>query len=273
MPQNILLAIDLSARSDRPFARAKLLSEYWDAKRDILFVSDEKIENDTDKIQALILRNYGKDAQGCNIIVKHGSPVKIISETAKQLQNDIIIVGAARHNNISDFFLGTAVDHLVHQANQPVLIVKERPHIDYKHILMATDFSESSAHAFRTALDFFPNTKIELVHAYHVAYEAWLKSGDLAAEMREKANGELQNFMADMNLSDHDASRTVTHIVEGNLHQSVYKMLSSGDFDLLVLGSHGRSGFSLAAIGSRASEMMCWSPTDVLMVKKPMPSQ
>jgi nucleotide-binding universal stress UspA family protein len=47
-------------------------------------------------------------------------------------------------------------------------------------------------------------------------------------------------------------------------------MLDSGDFDLLVLGTHGRGGFIMATIGSRASEMMGWSPVDVLMVRKPV---
>lgn len=271
MPNKILVATDLTARADRPFARAKLLSDYWQAQRDIIFVSDGDKVVDIEKVEALLLRNYGDDASGCNIIINYGSPIKIIADTASQLDDDIIIVGAARHNNISDFFLGTAVDHLIHQARAPVLIVKERAHAQYKHILVATDFSDFSAHAFRTALDLFPDAKISLVHAYHVAYEAWLKSGDLAAEMLDEANSELTNFMAAMNLSDRDASRTTTHITEGNLHQSVYKMLDSNDFDLLVLGTHGRSGFMLATIGSRASEMMCWSPTDVLMVKKPVP--
>ena len=51
---------------------------------------------------------------------------------------------------------------------------------------------------------------------------------------------------------------------------SVHNMLDSGDFDLLVLGTHGRGGFIMATIGSRASEMMGWSPVDVLMVRKPV---
>lgn len=269
MAMQILVATDLTARADRPFARAKWLADYWKAGRTLLFVGSAKAEADIAKVEALLLRNYGADAEGCNLAINYGSPAKVIAETALQLDSDLIVVGVARHNNISDFFLGTAVDHLVHHAAAPVLIVKERPRANYGRILVATDFSDFAAHALRTALEFFPDAKIELVHAYHVAYEAWLKSDGVADEMRSDAEKELDHFMTRMNLSEKDASRVAPCLVEGNLHQSIFNMLDTGDFDLLVLGTHGRSGFIMATIGSRASEMMGWSPVDVLMVRKP----
>tara|TARA_R110001599_G_scaffold10093_16_gene50055 strand:- start:19017 stop:19829 length:813 start_codon:yes stop_codon:yes gene_type:complete len=269
MAMQILVATDLTARADRPFARAKLLADVRNADRTLLYVGSPKTEVDIEKVETLLRRNYGADAEGCNLAINYGKPPEVIADTASQLKSDLIIVGAARHNNISDFFLGTAVDHLVRHAPAPVLIVKERPRAEYGRILVAADFSEFSAHALRTALEFFPDAKIDLVHAYHVAYEAWLKSDGVADEMRSDAEKELQEFMTGLNLSESDAARVTPRLVEGNLHQSIFDMLDSGDFDLLVLGTHGRSGFAMATIGSRASEMMGWSPVDVLMVRKP----
>ena len=267
--KQILIATDLTARADRPFARAKMLADLWKADRTLLFVNDPKSEVDISKVEAQLRRNYGADTIGCNLAVNYGSPPKVIADTALQLDSDLIVVGTARHNNISDFFLGTAVDHLVHHAQAPVLIVKERPQAQYARIVVATDFSDFSAHALRTALRLFPDAEIDLVHAYHVAYEAWLKSEGVAAEMQSDAEKELHDFMASLDLPEKDAARITPRLVEGDLHQSVYKMLDSGDFDLLVLGTHGKSGFLKATIGSRASEMMNWSPVDVLMVRKP----
>ena len=267
--KQILVATDLTARADRPFARAKLLADLWGADRTLLFVSSPKTEVDIDKVEALLTRSYGADAEGCRLAINYGEPPEVIAETAAQLGSDLIIVGAARHNNISDFFLGTAVDHILHHAAAPVLIVKERPRTPYRRILVATDFSDCSARALETALAFFPDATIDLVHNYHVAYEAWLKSDTVAAEMRSDAEQELQDFVTGMNLSEKELSRVTPRLVEGNLHQSIFTMLDTGDYDLLVLGTHGRSGFAMATIGSRASEMMGWSPVDVLMVGKP----
>ena len=105
--KQILVATDLTARADRPFARAKMLADIWDAGRTLLFVNSPKAEVDIAKVEALLLRNYGTDAEGCNLAINYGNPPKVIAETAVQLDSDLIIVGAARHNDISDFFLGT----------------------------------------------------------------------------------------------------------------------------------------------------------------------
>lgn len=268
-PKKILLATDLTARGDRPFARTTMLAKQWKADRTILFVSSGKKEVDLEKVEAQLIQTYGTDADNCNLVINYGKPPKIIAETALQLESDLIIVGAARHNNISDFFLGTAVDHLVHHAAAPVLIVKQRPRADYSRILVATDFSNFSVNALQTALRLFPAARIELVHAFHVAYEAWLKSDGVAAEMRAEAEREMQQFMDDLELAENDRARITTQLIEGNLHQSVYTRLDNGNADLLVLGTHGRGGFVQATIGSRASEMLGWSPVDVLMVRKP----
>lgn len=268
MAKNILIATDLTARGDRPFERAKLLARSWQAKRTILFVNADKSPVEESKVRATLNRNYGDDAEGCDLIVETGSPPKIIAETASRLESDLIVVGAARHNSISDFFLGTAVDHLVRHARAPVLVVKERPRSEYQNIMVATDFSDFSRRALETAMTLFPNAQIDLVNAYHVAYEAWLKSDGVADEMKAEAEQEMQKFMDSLALTDADRSRIDSRLVEGNLHQSVYNLLESGNFDLLVLGTHGRGGFANATIGSRASEMLEWSPVDVLMVRK-----
>jgi len=268
VPKQILVATDLTARADRPFARAKLLAEHWKADCTLLFVSSPDADVDITRVETLLQRTYGSDAEGCNLAINYGKVPEVIADTAAQLDSDLIIVGAARHNNISDFFMGTAVDHVIRHASAPVLIVKERPRGNYDRILVATDFSDFSAKALRTALDLFPDARIDLVHAYHVAYAAWLKSDGVAEEMRGDAERELQGFLSRMDLSEGDSTRIKSRIVEGNLHQSVFNMLDGGEYDLLVLGTHGRSGFAMATIGSRASEMMGWSPVDVLMVDK-----
>ncbi|WP_373492534.1 universal stress protein [Parasphingorhabdus sp.] len=86
------------------------------------------------------------------MIVESGSPPDIIAKTASRLDNDLIVVGTARHNNISDFFLDSAFDHLVRYAHAPVLVVKERPRSNYQNIMLATDFSGFSRRALTTAM-------------------------------------------------------------------------------------------------------------------------
>ncbi|MEM1132170.1 MAG: universal stress protein [Pseudomonadota bacterium] len=267
MDKTILIASDLTARSDRPFLRAALLAEEWDAKRAVLFANSDKSRVDQDSVEHQLRRNYGEDMDAVSVVVAHGKVPETIAKTARGLEANIIVVGAARHNNVTDFFLGTAVDYVVRQAQAPVLVVKERAHHAYQKIMVAVDFSESSKNAVQTALTMFPKAHITIAHAFHVAYSAWLKSEGVAQEMRGDAEKGMEDFINDLALGESDKSRITTAVLEGNLHQSIYDMLLKQDMDLLVLGTHGRSGFTQATIGSRASEMLGWAPTDVLMVR------
>ena len=76
MPKQILIATDLTARADRPFARAKLLADIWKADRTMLFVTSAKTEVDIAKTEALLVRNYGTDAEGCILAINYGSPLR-----------------------------------------------------------------------------------------------------------------------------------------------------------------------------------------------------
>ncbi|MEO1046139.1 MAG: universal stress protein [Pseudomonadota bacterium] len=267
MAKTILIASDLTARSDRPFLRAAMLAEEWDAQRAVLFANADKSRVDQDSVEKQLKRSYGADMDACSVVVAHGKVPETIAKTARGLDADIIVVGAARHNNVTDFFLGTAVDYVVRRAEAPVLVVKERAHHTYRKIMVAVDFSESSKNAVQTALTLFPKAHITLAHAFHVAYSAWLKSDGVSDEMRGDAEREMQQFLDDLELTETDRARITSAVLEGNLHQSIYDMLLGEDMDLLVLGTHGRSGFTQATIGSRASEMLGWAPTDVLMVR------
>ncbi|WP_373492533.1 hypothetical protein [Parasphingorhabdus sp.] len=57
MAKIILIASDLNARGDRPFERARLLAEAWNAKRTLLFVNDSKKPADETKVRASLNRN------------------------------------------------------------------------------------------------------------------------------------------------------------------------------------------------------------------------
>jgi len=267
MSRNILLATDLTARGDRPFDRAGILADQWQADQYYAFVNSDKSPVTDDKVTQQLRLSYGELINPDNVMVAHGKVPEAICKMAEARGADIIVLGAARYNNITDFFLGTAVDYVVRHTKTPVLVVKERPRKPYQHILVAVDFSEISNNAVRRVLDLFPDTRVTIAHAYHLAYEAWLRSGESSSAMRDEAEQKMQAFVADLTADMAGDRQIETRLLEGSLHQSIFDALGELNADLLALGTHGRSGFMQATMGSRASELMGWSPVDVLMVR------
>lgn len=59
----------------------------------------------------------------------------------------------------------------------------------------------------------------------------------------------------------------VTKERTGNAAEQIIKEIDSGDYDMVVLGSHGASGLTTFVLGSVSTKVLCSSPIPVLVVK------
>lgn len=269
--RNILLASDFSARCDRPLDRAIMLSREWNARLVIGHVVEQaphaaKVRG-LDEIRVSLGLQLPEAAREAELVVKPGSTPQVLADLAKADGSDIIVVGVARYNSWGDYVLGTAVDYIVRHAEVPVLVVRQRPLKSYRRLLVATDFSDCSRHALVSAGQLFPDIPIRLIHAWHVPFEGFLKSEDTRRDVRETEMEEMTKFVANKLIDPEIRARISTIVEEGELGPVIGQHLSPPDGDLLVLGTHGQSGFVHAMIGSRASELLSSVSNDVLMVR------
>lgn len=267
MAHRILFASDLSARSDRALDRSVMLAKDMNGSVTLLHVLDKSAaQHETDDVIAQIRADLPASAAHVDIQVERGSPPKEIAAAAADC--DMIVTGVARHTSLGDITLGTAVDYIVRRATVPVLVVKKRPLSQYQRLVVATDFSDCSRNAVCTAAALFPDAKLHLVHAYAIPYSGWLKSDQVEREIREEAEESMEKFLADPALKDGIAARLHPHIGFGHIETFVYRAIREHNAELLVLGTHGHSGFIQATIGSNATTMLTGAPSDVLMVRQ-----
>lgn len=161
--------------------------------------------------------------------------------------------------------LGTAVDYLVRQSPAPVLVVKRRPQKAYKRLLVATDFSDCSIQALNAAADLFPDASLRVVHSYQTAWEAFLSSETTVPIIRDECQKSMEHLVEA--LPERVRGRVETVLDEGHLG-SVIEEMTAWNADLLVLGSHGRSGFAHATIGDTAAALLQSAASDVLLVRR-----
>ncbi len=62
--------------------------------------------------------------------------------------------------------------------------------------------------------------------------------------------------------------KATSEVVEGDPRVELVEAAESGKVDLIVVGSHGRSGLSKLLLGSVASHVVTHAPCDVLVVKR-----
>lgn len=138
--------------------------------------------------------------------------------------------------------------------------------IDFKNILFLTDFSEPSIDALPFAAG-IARTYGSMVHAVHVltpsiyTQMAPENAPALLDDQEELAQAEMQRVEAQLA----DLPRKIAIERGSNLWEVVSRLQREGDFDLLVLGTHGRTGLKKALLGSSAEEVFRRSRVPVLM--------
>ena len=140
-----------------------------------------------------------------------------------------------------------------------------------KSILVATDFSEASARAvdYAAGLCTTLGAKLVLMHAYALpAYVmpiegSMMASPQYVADLVVRLQDQLDASAATL------ASRGIeaqTKLVLGIPYAEIVRVAQECGADLIVVGTHGRSGLVHAIMGSIAERVLRLSPVPVLCV-------
>lgn len=267
-PQTILIATDLSARSDRPMERAILLADQLDAAVIIVHVpgSHEPLGQEQEqKLRERIQTEFDLPEADAEIVFEYGSVPTVIASVAEQRRCSLVVTGVARFDSPRDYILGTTVDYLVRRSPAPVLVVKRRPRKPYERLLVATDFSDCSAQALNAAIEKFPTAVFRVVHSFHAAFEAFLERETTIGLIREESDHAMEQLLG--SLPDDARPRVEGLNVEGLLGDVIPEQLAEWRADMLVVGSHGRGGFAHATVGSIASALLQSAECDVMVVR------
>ncbi len=174
----------------------------------------------------------------------------------------------ARNPALEPLALGTIVLWLQRHSRLPLLVVHQRARGPYRRMVMATDFSAGADRAVDTALALFGTPmELALVHGVEVP-RAGLLGGDREArlaEAREQAHGAAQLKLAALQLPSSGQSTAVTEVAEPSRLLGEY--VREHETDLVVVGTHGRSGLLDLLLGSVARRIVASVETHTLLVR------
>ncbi|PEQ12947.1 hypothetical protein B2G71_08910 [Novosphingobium sp. PC22D] len=264
----ILIATDLSARSDRAVDRAIMLGRQSGCPVRVAHVLDPDGHEtmDPEAIEARVRQVLPDDAGAVEIALLHGSPPSALAAEAERIGARLIVAGVARYNQVTDYLLGTAIDYLLRKASVPVLVVKQRPKAPYRRILLPVDLSAASRQALLVACAMFPDARIIAVHAFHVGYEGLRAPSHTLEETRSENEAELTAFLASPELAE-IKGRVETRAMKGGTEQCVADAIDEYGPDLVVLGTHGSGSLRHLTIGSKANTMLSWIAVDTMVVR------
>lgn len=139
---------------------------------------------------------------------------------------------------------------------------------EIRRILCPIDFSEPSETALDYAVDLASKFEadVEVVHVYQLPVYA-LPDGAMMAgpEFTTKVTAELQKALDEL-ASKKDGAKLSTHLVEGIPYKEIVRMAGELDADLVVMGTHGRTGIKHLLLGSVAERVVRSSERPVITV-------
>lgn len=271
--ESILIATDLSGRSDKALARGMALAAAYGAKVRIVHVVDDdqplslvedEVARAADIIEASakpIAARLGIEAP--EIDIWRGLASVAIVKLADEINPDLLVMGAHRRQLLRDVFVGTTVERVIRNSGRPVLMVNLDADVPYRKALAAVDMSQHSIDALKFAhrTGFLGCSQLAVVHAFLPLADGLMRYADVERNKIE----EYVESVAD------DAHKALTHMLreEGLSRLASDVIVEEGDAvgviksavarlhpSLVVLGTRGQAGLKRVLIGSVANAVL-----------------
>lgn len=278
--KSLLMATDLSARSDRALERALVLARQHRAALQVVYVVDEALpdtmaihhkEAAEETLRRHLAALPADAAPSVATDVKIGKPIAGILGQARDTKAELIVLGTHDLAHESAF-RGTTCERIIRMGDLPVLVVKDRADAPYRRVVVAVDFSVHARRAIEFVLRLAPEAEIHLVHAYQVPFAGFMYGTDTRLQVKKEERQQMEQMIGEeMAASLHalgaDAGKLRQVLSHGEVRQVIAQEVERLKPDLLALGTHGRTGVAHAFLGSIAEDVLGHPPCDALAVK------
>ena len=284
----VLAALDLDKESDEILRQADALARSYNVKLSVchvlpeifatrplfpqLHLEDAMNLSDLeaavrDHLLKRIREVTAQDPNQTGIEIESGTVHAGILRAAEDIGAGAVVVGGkVDHGGLH--VLGGAAEHVVRYAHCPVLVARPSP---AGKILAATDFSDAALSAVEAGAAEARYRKADLViiHAVDLIPELTPVYGDFSAvpqmevmdQMREMWQKRLDGYVRDFKAKGGGLLR------DGPVAQAILSAASELPAQLLVVGTHGRTGLRRIALGSLAEAVVRSSPCSVFTVR------
>lgn len=288
-PKHVLAVTDFSVAADEALRQASEYARTTGAKLTVLHVvpdfiranplfpqgstGDVDTELDLEK-QALdelatrVREVTGRPEGDVELAVRTGKVEVAVVRHAEQHEVDVIVVGATGRTGLTRLLLGSTAERIVRYSHCSVLVA--RPVHPTFRVLAATDLSAAALPAVeRAKLEAsLRGAKLELLHVIDFSPLAWAAAagplGGFAVPIPPEKMDEMRRIATEalQALGGPDAG---IHVTEGSARRAIIAAADDMQPELLVIGTHGRTGLARMALGSVAEAVVRSAHCSVLV--------
>ncbi|MFP9193603.1 universal stress protein [Natrialbaceae archaeon A-CW1-1] len=207
--------------------------------------------------------------------LRTGTPHTEILETASESDVDHIVMGSHGRSPITGPFLGHVSETVVQRAPVSTTVVPEgTTALENRdlpgNVLVPVDGSEQAEAALRYALETFPGATHTAFYALEVPFDRSREEVEgtyLEAILDEHERQGEEILQSAVAVADEYDAELGTASASGKPSREIIAHAETGDYDQIVMGSHGRSLAARLFTGSVAERVAQRSPLTVTLVR------
>jgi nucleotide-binding universal stress UspA family protein len=258
----------LSVVDESLYPRASVLSD--DLVQESLEAAREAAGEAVDRVAEMV-------EQGTNVVteVRQGIPAESIRAYAADHGVDLVVMGTHGRTGLQRYFIGSVAEEVVRTADVPVLTVRrdteEPAATDISRVLVPTDGSDESMAAVDHAVD-VAATYDATLHALYVvdqrALASYYDAGPMIGDLIDNLTSVGENATEAVRERARERDVTVeTTVLQGIPPAAIDEYAGEHDIDLVVMGTHGRTGVERYLLGSVTERVVRTSAVPVLTVR------
>jgi nucleotide-binding universal stress UspA family protein len=280
MIRSLVVALDMEEGSESLLEAALQLAQRTDATVHVVHAAPEdrlpypgrkatheQRQQDLEEQVREMLGRAGAASAPTSVHVASSSPYRAVTDRAREVGADLIVLGPHSRRAIGDRMLGSTADRVIRTSGVPCLVLRGPLPDPLTRVLVPIDFSPGSRRAFHAAADWINDlgTGSTILEALHVVPEVYvLQREPVRPEVVEPSlNSEVSRIRETATLRHGEVRQTV---LSGEVADTILRRAEEGGADLLAISTHGGSDMDRVLIGSVAAKVIRRAMTALLLV-------
>jgi len=286
--ERILLSTDGSEYSEGAIREAIRLSKKCSSRLSIISVIETNPELEaiapqvTEKAERAVKAHLDtvqarakQEGVESEVVIHEGEDsYKYIVDEAARRKSTMVVMGRRGRTGLKRLMMGSVTARVIGHAPCNVLVVPKAAHFECKNILVATDGSRFGDAAAREAIGMAKQCKSRLTILSVAPSESVSPMDIVHSQMQRDLIAAQELTMAEANVKKAKAAAAKDGVdAEGMIYggkppEAIIQAAKDISADLIVLGSHGKTGVEKLLMGSVAERVIVLASCGVLVVKE-----
>ncbi len=199
-------------------------------------------------------------------LCEHGESFERIVELAETGSRDLIVLGARGHSTLENLLVGSVTRRVIGFTSKDIMVVPLKGTVGWERILVATDGSARSRAAADRALELAQIYGSKLLVISVLDFPAAIR-GVAPRERLELLKICHRHVAEVVKRAEAVQLQAEGVIMEGVAASAIAEVAQQYQVNLIVMGSHGKTGLSRLLMGRVAERVIGYAPCPVLIVK------